>query len=163
MQLPETRICRCWSRSEETSHFSQRAGGEGCHCRRQFMCFTVSAGQWPTCPGSNEHSPLLERWYFYVPVIPFLYSGVFFIFLCLYFKHRSYPSAMCALLASPTTFAFVIGLQMCFMIEQLLHTAAPPPRGVQQACLCKLSCCLFFKSMCGFAFVCIRLAVHACI
>lgn len=52
---------------------------------------------------------------------------------------------MYVLPASPTTFAFLIRVQMCFMIEQQLRTAAPPPRGVQQACLCKLSCCLFFQ------------------
>lgn len=75
-----------------------------------------------------------------------LYSvWVFFKFLRLYCKYRSYPGAVCVLPASPTTFASLIRVQMCFMIEQQLRTAAPPPRGVQQACLCKLSCCLFFQ------------------
>lgn len=91
----------------------------------------VSAGCWPTCPGSSRELSLTQ-------------CVSFFIFLCLYLKPRSYPSAVFVLPANLTTFAFVIRVQMCFMIEQLLRTAAPPPRGVHQACLCKLSCRLFF-------------------
>jgi len=87
-------------------------------------------------------------WYFYIPAVPLLHSGVV-VFFSIYFRVCTLslgqcPGAVCALPASPTTFAFVVGLQMRFMVEQLLHAATPPPRGVQQPCLCKLSCCLFF-------------------
>lgn len=52
---------------------------------------------------------------------------------------------------------------MCFMIEQLLRTAASPPRGVQQACLCSRHAAFFFPKACVGLLFCVHLARCLCL
>lgn len=120
---------------------------------RWFVCRTVSAGWWLACPLS-----LARHLVFLHPCSPTLVHlclclvvGLFvcLLLLCVCVKQRPYGSALCVLPASPTTFVSVARLQVCSVMEQLVHAAAAPPRGVPQPCLCKLSCQLFPNARVG--------------
>lgn len=125
----------------------------------------VCGGVWSQClrPGAGcapliqAQGSILQRRdaVLVCPCSPFLGDYFYFYFL----KLRLYCSAQCAL-SQPCY------LCCCNQAADALHDGTTPahaalPRRGQQACLCKLSGCLFFQQHVWVCFVCIRLAVRA--